>query len=92
MTMHRYSVYVLEASSSNRLTYFLPPLVSLFASRSTFGVLKLELSAGHLNRPANIAFMKSGRKDRRANHYMALQAECLPGVGFVAGVLSRFVC
>ena len=24
-----YSVYVLEASTSNRLTYFLPPLVSL---------------------------------------------------------------
>jgi hypothetical protein len=24
----RYAVYVLEASTSNRLTYFLPPLVS----------------------------------------------------------------
>lgn len=26
-----YSVYVLEASASNRLTYFLPPLVSPFS-------------------------------------------------------------
>ncbi|KAF1846615.1 uncharacterized protein K460DRAFT_127029 [Cucurbitaria berberidis CBS 394.84] len=49
-----YSVYVLEASSSNRLTYFLPPFVS-----SPFAAIFVEwrraLSAGPSNWPADIA-------------------------------------
>jgi hypothetical protein len=38
----RYSVYVLESSTSSRLTYFMPPLVSLYclAFRSLADLLK----------------------------------------------------
>jgi len=41
-----YAVYVLEASTSNRLTYFLPPLVraSIFAKPHTLIVLRMRIS------------------------------------------------
>jgi hypothetical protein len=32
-TVRSYAVYVLEASTSNRLTYFLPPLVCVLPPR-----------------------------------------------------------
>lgn len=40
----RYAVYVLEASTSNRLTYFIPPLVSISVlSQWNFGTVLLQL-------------------------------------------------
>ena len=45
MAESRYSVYVLEAATTNRLTYFLPPLVSFKSFYSCKFLLSISISA-----------------------------------------------
>lgn len=47
LILHRYSIFVLEASTSNRLTYFVPPLVCLLPSSHTQPISKKKRSCPH---------------------------------------------